>query len=67
MQDCKKKGRNFIARGEKSGKTKLTAQDVMDIRQHYEVRTARELAQEYGMSIHGIRSILRRNTWKHVP
>lgn len=55
-------------RGSKHPKSKLTEQDVLDIREKH--RGTREcstlLAIEYEVSYHTINYIIKRRTWKHV-
>jgi len=64
--DAVRRGR--IAAGEKVGTSKLTAEDVVDIRRrHAEGDTVSDLARDYSMSRRGIRFIVIRRNWKHVP
>jgi len=56
-----------MTRGEKNNTTKLTEQQVREIRQRRangEIK--RVLAAEYGVSIPTIKAILSRRNWPHV-
>lgn len=53
-----------LARGSRNGKAKLTEDIVKMIRQS--CKTSKEMSLKYKVSINTIRSILRRDTWKHV-
>jgi hypothetical protein len=71
MVDCVNKGRHDImnkARGEKSGRAKLTWEQVREIRQRYEERNTslRKLAKEYGVDNKVIHKIVRCETWKEI-
>lgn len=56
--------------GEKNAKAKITAQDVLDIRQfHLETKMDNIfefLSQRYNLSISGLEKIIYRKTWKHI-
>ncbi len=63
------------AKGERSGNSKLTEKQVLEIRQKYKPgrsKTARngysslKLAEEYGVSKPLILSIIHRRSWKHI-
>lgn len=61
------KGRANHPRGEKSGLSKLTENDVKDIRHMYAVgHTQEEIAGQYCVSRVSISYIVNRVTWKHV-
>jgi hypothetical protein len=53
-------------RGERQGQSKLTANQVQEIRaqQH---RLQRDLAADYGVTDRTISDIQRRTTWRHIP
>ena len=54
------------ARGERNGRTKLTAAQVNAIRQeHSDGATQASLARKYGVSQSAIRHIIRRTNWAH--
>jgi hypothetical protein len=56
-------------RGESHGSSKLTTDDVIEIRLRYAQKavTQCELAAEYGITQTAISHIIRRKTWAHVP
>lgn len=66
MRDCIRKGRMRHPRmvGEQIGVSKLTDQQVREIRAKY--KTIQMLAEEYGVSEGTIHFILKRQTWTHV-
>lgn len=68
MADCKSKGRNKIPnlRGEDCGKSKLTENQVSEIRSIGSGVPQRALAKKYGVSQFAIGSILRNKTWTHI-
>lgn len=56
-----------IARGEQSGRSKLRADQVREIRKRHAAGEAiRALKREFGMSQWCIQAIVRRITWKHL-
>lgn len=67
IQDMLKKKRNNPTRGIKSGKTKLTNKDVIDIRclRRFNA-TLQEIANYYGIVHQTVSDITTRKTWKHV-
>lgn len=55
-------------RGEKCPNAKLTEKDVIDIRNnHLSGKTYRQLSVEYSVTYCTIRSVVKRETWSHVP
>jgi len=58
----------FTPRGEQHGESKLTANDVREIRRLYArgQYTQRDLAQRFSVSKSLISAIIRRHVWKHV-
>lgn len=62
------KGRGNTCRGEKTGTSKLTAEQVLEIRARYrpyEVMQA-DLAAEFGVSVGCIESVVNRKSWRHL-
>jgi len=60
-------GRMTGARGTSHWKSKLTAVDVKEIRQHsYSPESIKTLARKYDVCPANIKCILERKTWKHV-
>jgi len=68
VADMISKGRKAWAVGENVGSSKLTKQDVLEIRYLREVEKwkYRELSEKFGVSTSSIRSIVIGNAWKHV-
>lgn len=68
MRDMVGRKRSNKARGEASGRAKLTAVQVKDIRERYMLDevTQSYLAKMFGVSTLAINSIVRRKTWQHV-
>ena len=66
--DRKNKGRNNSAKGENHGAVKLNEQQVLEIRAKYipHKYTAVMLANEYGVSLGCIYSIIYFKKWKHI-
>ncbi len=66
--DRAQKGRNRDQRGEKNEIAKLTAEQVLEIRQRHAAGgvTQRRLASEYGVCFQAIHDIIRRRNWQHV-
>lgn len=59
--------RDRHSRGERNGNSKLTDDDICDIRRNRANGvTLRELADWYGMTESGISMIARRKNWRHV-
>jgi hypothetical protein len=66
IMDASAKGR--MHPGERSGSTKITSTDVIDIRkQHSTGITPRTLSSQYGISKGQIIQIVNRRYWKHIP
>lgn len=65
MKDCVRKGR--IARGERHGNARLTAEQVKQIRKRAASgERHRVLAAEYGLHIKYIPEIVARKVWAHI-
>lgn len=68
MQDCAKKGR--ISKGEKHSRAKLTALDIIAIRNEYKPYSKEHstcaLAKKYGVVPNTIFDIIRNKIWKHI-
>lgn len=63
--DCVAKERQ--ARGERSGRAKVTESDVLAIRQRYaDGERIAHLAREYGLAYSAMASLAKHETWKHV-
>lgn len=55
------------AKGEASGKAKLTNEQVIDIRLRYAMgETAKAIAKDIGMSHSAVQNITSRRTWTHI-
>lgn len=69
VDDMIAKGRKIVARGESQHCSKLTAEQVTEIRRRYASGniTMYTLAVEWGMSVPTICNIIHRKTWKHIP
>lgn len=66
IHDAVRKGRH--SHGERSAQAKLTEADVQTIRaRHANGELFAPLALEFGVSQRAIRSVVSRETWKHVP
>ena len=67
MRDMGRKGRNAQPRGERSAHAKLTAADVLAIREmHASGSAMRALARTFGVSYPSIAAVVKRKTWRHV-
>ena len=54
-------------KGERAGRSKLTADQVLEIRRlHDEGQTQTALGETYGVSQHSVWMIVRRKSWTHV-
>jgi len=62
------KGRCQPNAGERNGRARLVAEQVLDIRSAHDSgrMTARDLAERYGVSTGAIESITRRKNWRHL-
>ena len=65
VKDMVSKGHQRGASGETNGNSKLTADDILNIKQ--DSGTLSEIARKYGVSFQHISSIKRGGSWKHVP
>ena len=54
------------AKGEDCGNSKLTEQDVLEIRRKYKKGMMGILAREYGLTRQNISSIINKITWRHI-
>ena len=55
-------------KGEKNGNSKLTEQDVLDLRTMYTLGfTSGYLAGQFGINRSTVCNILKRKWWKHIP
>lgn len=68
MRDCKFKGRNKWARGSDAAHSKLTEEQVREIRHLYDTTRipASIIARKYGVSAPSITAIGKRKNWKHL-
>ena len=69
VHDAMKKGRRADMRGENAGSSKLTANQVLAIREEYktmEVKSQNALARKYGVTQANIWYILHRKSWTHI-
>jgi hypothetical protein len=62
------KHRSGDHKGEANGRAKFTPKDVNNIRQLHGdgLRTLKDLADQYSVSVTAIRSIIMRRNWKHI-
>lgn len=63
--DCKARGRLNVKRGSENGWSKLTEENVLEIRTAKV--TAKMLAEKFGLNEGSVHNIRRGQTWKHVP
>lgn len=75
VHDCIDKGRFHILKpgappprhlGELNGLSKLTSQQVLDIRNMSKTMTRAEIAKIYSVSRSTVTDIVNRNTWRHI-
>lgn len=66
MHDMYNRGRHPVPKGEEKCNSKLTDEEVKDIKELLKVKSQRELAGIYGVSRWCIRAIKNGKTWKHV-
>ena len=52
--------------GERHGRSKLTANDVREIRSNHRQTTVKQLAHRFGVTIQCIHAVIKRKTWRHV-
>ena len=64
--DCVSKGRNVPSVGESHGRSKLTTEQVSDIRATYPTMTQREIAAKFGVSQSQVHRIIRGKNWGKV-
>ena len=64
MQDRLRRGKALL--GEEAPRSKLTNSDVLTIRSSYPRKTYAELAELYGVGPTTIRSIVKKESWRHV-
>ena len=62
--DCIDKNRQ--AKGEQINQSKLTAKEVLEIRNRFKKGDSAKIANEYGVAPSTILQIVRRLTWKHI-
>lgn len=65
-QDREQKGRGNAPRGEQQGHAKLTASQVMEIRDLLKTRTQADIAAQFGVCRQTIGKIKRGQSWKHL-
>jgi hypothetical protein len=63
-RDRDAKNRGVIPLGEHNGRAKLTAQQVLDIRE--DGRSTKEIAAQYNVLVRHINFIRKRQTWRHL-
>lgn len=72
MLDASKKGRinivssKDVARGENAGASKLSEEDIKNIRSMSEILSRKELSKQYGVNQRTIQRIISRETWTHI-
>lgn len=68
VADAVRKGRQRGPKGERNPKSKLTEDNVLDIRELHDTGewTQREIAEEFDVSRGAIRGVVNRRTWKHI-
>lgn len=54
------------ALGEKMGRSKLTNEQILEIRSKYPGETGPELSKQYGVSHAMIYNIVKRKNWNHI-
>ena len=67
MADMYAKGRQALRRGENHGRSKLTVEQVCEIRVLGQDCTMAELARQYKVSPRLVAKILKNELWQHVP
>ena len=66
IQDRVERNRTVAPKGESNGLSKLTADNVISIRQEALTNTYSEIAKKYNTTKTNICSIVKRYTWKHI-
>lgn len=67
MTDMVNKGRQNKPRGSANGKSLLTEEDILNIRQDYiTIKSTRKLAKKYNTTRSNIQFIIHRVSWRHV-
>ncbi len=68
MTDMKQKGRELKAKGSNAGRSRLTEEQVLSIRQELQETniTCWQLAKKYNVTANAIRCIKLRLTWRHI-
>jgi Mor family transcriptional regulator len=69
MKDMGDKGRRIgKAQGEESGRARLAAEQIVEIRRRYAEGgiSYRDLAARYGVGKNTIQAIIQRRSWRHV-
>lgn len=68
MRDMDKKGRRVSVRGEESPQSKLTAAQIVSIREIYAkgASSLRSLAKDFGVGQTVIFAIIKKRKWKHI-
>jgi HNH endonuclease len=67
VNDCMAKNRRASTVGERNAKSKLTADDVREIRRRYQPRkNGKLLAEEFGVRVQTIRQAARGDRWAHL-
>lgn len=66
QRDCIEQGRRPIRHGELCPTSKLTEQQVLEIRSLYKVIPNKEIAERFKISPGGVCNIVKRRTWSHI-
>lgn len=66
MNDRARDGTAAYPQGEKNGNSKLTEEQVREIRDNPDNKTAKLLAENYGVTQQAINNITSRRSWKHL-
>ena len=64
--DIYSKGRGVNNRGERSGRAKLTDEQIYEIRELAKYKTNKEIAEKFGVAPGTISEIHTRKTWRHL-
>lgn len=65
-RDCVERGRNVMMPGETNPNSKLSTENVMEIRRRYQRGNAIHLAREFGISNVMVGLIVKRRSWRHI-